>query len=101
MVQTRVARPPVLLEDDSNDWAVQLGAYERYTSAQRVLAAAAGILGAGDSAYNSAIDSTTVANGSSLYRARFIDLNSIQSREICETLTKRGVNCFRLSPERK
>ncbi len=99
--QTQVARAPVLLEDASNDWAVQLGAFKRYTSAQRALAQAAGILGAGNSAYNSTIDNKTVANGASLYRARFIDLNSNQAREICETLKKRGVRCFRLSPERK
>ncbi len=95
------ARPAAIGGGGSDaDWAVQIGAYTRYTSARRRVSEVTDSLGSGDSSVRSDIDKITTGGGT-IFRARFVDLTEREAESLCEELKGKGIKCLILDPEKQ
>ncbi|MDH5552241.1 MAG: D-alanyl-D-alanine carboxypeptidase [Nitrosomonas sp.] len=74
---------------DSNHWAVQIGTFLAYDSAQTQSQVASFIIAAGD------VVITEVETGNrKLYRARLEGLHEDQARKACQNLVRQGMECL-------
>lgn len=76
-------------------WGVQIGAYSSKALAQKELEAAAFKGGMADR--DRAVLPTPLEDGTTLYRARFMELSEIEAAAACAGLKDKGVQCFVVS----
>ncbi len=80
-----------------NQWAVQVGAFKQYESAQKRVLRAAGALP--DDLTHSAVSIEPFQEGASrLYRARLIGYDETEARDACAALTRKRIGCVPVPP---
>ncbi len=83
--------------DDSNDWSVQVGAFERFAPAHLAATRAARLA---PSLNRARIEiKSTPSSGGRIYRARLSGLTEDRAGEACRTLKRRKVRCLVVKTE--
>ncbi|HEX6957868.1 MAG TPA: D-alanyl-D-alanine carboxypeptidase [Ferrovibrio sp.] len=81
-------------DDAAGDWAVQLGAFRKASSAEHLLRKVRGKLPSAEPLVD------PVQSGSKkLYRARFTGLSEADARSACQKLKREKMNCSVISPD--
>lgn len=80
-----------------NQWAVQVGAFKQYESAQKRVLRAAGVLP--DDLTHSAVSIEPFQDGDArLYRARLIGYDEDEARNACAALERKRIGCVPVPP---
>ncbi|MBC6441472.1 MAG: D-alanyl-D-alanine carboxypeptidase [Rhodospirillales bacterium] len=74
-------------------WALQVGAFSQFENAYRALDNAETYLGAIIGGSASTVVTAAESGGSTLYRARIVNLTEVQAREGCRALYQRDLPC--------
>jgi len=74
-------------------WAVQVGAFSQFANAYKALDDAEGVLSPIFGGKGTSVVTAAENEGTTLYRARFVNLSESQAREGCEALTARNLSC--------
>lgn len=82
------------VNESAGEWAVQLGAFKKAASAERLLNRVRGKLPAAEPLVDS-VDAGKVT----LYRARFTGLSEADARSACQQLKREKMNCSVVSPD--
>jgi len=93
--------PPVIIEDEgeANDqsagaWGIQVGAFSDVAGAQQSLGSMARIMAPLLGRAEQSVQKVTMADGSPMYRARFMGLEQKTAREACSYMVKHGQSCL-------
>jgi len=84
------------IEQGSTDdlpWALQVGAFSEFENAYRALDNAETYLGAIIGGHATTVVTAAENSGSTLYRARIVNLSEVQAREGCKALYQRDLPC--------
>ncbi len=85
-------------QEKEEDWAIQIGAYSRVTTARdQVYKAAAQSKGMLDGRRVNI--EKAISNGKPFYRAQVVGFNELEARKACSNLAERRFSCFVVSPK--